>query len=76
MTHNPEEPIYFGCKFKPFTKQVRYSFGNTNLQVFGSVSKLIAGIDEFYVLTWVVKQKLIKVGHDLNWLKLFHRILA
>lgn len=50
MTHNPEEPIYFGCKFKPFTKQVRYSFGNTNLQVFGSVSKLYAGIDEFYVL--------------------------
>lgn len=27
MAHSPDEPVYFGCKFKPFTKQGYMSGG-------------------------------------------------
>ena len=27
LAHSPDEPIYFGCKFKPFTKQGYMSGG-------------------------------------------------
>lgn len=27
LAHSPEEPVYFGCKFKPFVKQGYMSGG-------------------------------------------------
>lgn len=27
MVHNPSEPVYFGCRFKPFVKQGYMSGG-------------------------------------------------
>lgn len=27
LAHNPNEPVWFGCKFKPFTKQGYMSGG-------------------------------------------------